>query len=303
MELHQLRYFLAVAREGSFVRAAEEEGIAQPSLSQQIKKLETELGVPLFDRLGRSVRLTRFGDALRSHAEAVAVEIGKARRSLDALKDPAAGSLIVGAIPTILPYALTEPLASFRKEVPRAQIDVREQTTEELIESLRTGSIDIAILALPVRQHEIVCSELFRERLLLALPPDRHIAEPDGTVPVDRLAEERMLLLREGHCLRQDVLTACTRAHLRFHQVFESDHLTSILAMVSTGFGVSLIPEMAARHAGACCLYPIRPASYRRIGYAQAAGHHSTPLQKKFIQWLRKWPWAKPAAAAAAATP
>lgn len=291
MEFHQLRYFLAVARSGSFVRAAEEEGVAQPSLSQQIKKLESEIGFPLFDRLGRSIKLTHYGEALLPHAEAVLRQAAEARKSLDALNRPDAGKLVVGAIPTILPYALVEPVAAFQREHPLVDLHLTERTTENLIEGLRSGEIDLAVLALPIRHPEIVCADLFREAILVALPEGHAAAASGSPVPISVLRGERMLLLREGHCLRDQVLTVCSRHRVQFEHAFESDHLTSILAMVASGFGASLVPETATRHASGCALLPTQPATIRRVGYAKAAGHHSTPLQKRFIQWLRRWPW------------
>ncbi|MBL8293464.1 MAG: LysR family transcriptional regulator [Bryobacterales bacterium] len=291
MEFHQLRYFLAVARSGSFVRAAEEEGVAQPSLSQQIKKLESEVGSPLFDRLGRTVKLTCYGEALLPHAEAVLRKTAEARKALDALHRPDAGKLVVGAIPTILPYTMVEPVAAFQRDFPRVDLQLTERTTENLVEGLRSGEIDLAILALPIRHPEIVCADLYREAILVALPQGHPAAAAGPPVPVSVLRGERMLLLREGHCLRDQVLTVCARNRVQFEHAFESDHLTSILAMVASGFGASLVPESAARHASGCALLPTQPATVRRVGYAQAAGHHSTPLQKRFIQWLRRWPW------------
>ena len=290
MELHQLRYFLAVVRSGSFVRAAEDEGIAQPSLSQQIKKLESVLGVELFHRLGRSVKLTRYGEALVPHAEAVLRGTQEARKAMEAVNQNDAGTLAIGAIPTILPYALVKPFAEFQRQHPKVVLEIREATTERLIENLRAGEIDLAILALPVKQEEMVCSELFREPLLAALPAGHRLAG-ESAIRLADLSTERMLLLREGHCFRDDVLTACSRAKLELNQVFESDHLASLIALVATGFGVSLIPGMAASQAPGCALPQLKPAGFRRIGYVQATGHVATPLQKRFTEWLRRWQW------------
>lgn len=295
MELHQLRYFLAVVRSGGFARAADEEGVAQPSLSQQIKKLESSLGVELFHRLGRSVKLTRYGEALVPHAEAILRNTQEARKAVEAVNRDDAGSLTVGAIPTILPYALVQPFAEFRRQFPKVTLEIRETTTDKLIDGLRAGEIDLAILALPIKQEEIICSELFREPLLAALPA-RHPLAGQKTIDLAALQHERMLLLREGHCFRDDVLTACSRAKVELNQVFESDHLASLIALVETGFGVSLIPGMAASQASGCALPQVRPAGFRRIGYAQAAGHVATPLQKRFVDWLRRWNWATPSA-------
>jgi LysR family hydrogen peroxide-inducible transcriptional activator len=290
MDLNQLRYFLAVARTGSFVRAAEEESVAQPSLSQQIKKLEAALGVPLFDRLGRGVRLTRYGQALVARAEHIIRAVKEAEKEICSLQRPDQGQLTVGVIPTVLPYAMAQPLAAFRASAPLVNLEVREATTEKLLEGLRTGQLDVAVLALPVRQPEIVCAELFREPLLVAVPLEHPLADrPRLAVP--QLMGERMLLLREGHCLRDDVLTVCNRANLQFRQVFESDHLESIFALVANGFGISIVPALAAGEARGCAMIPLEPRGVRRLGYAQVRGHHALPLQKRFIAFLRGYRW------------
>jgi len=290
VELQQLRYFLAVARTGSFVRAAEEEGVAQPSLSMQIKRLEASLKVPLFDRLGRGVKLTRYGEQLRVRAEEILRQVTEAEKQLASLQQPDRGRLTVGVIPTVLPYAMVRPMAVFRAQFPMVDLDIRESTTEKLIEGLRSGQVDLAILALPLKQPEIVCSELFREPLMVAVPMDHPLAGVSA-LALPQLSAERMLLLREGHCLRDDVLTVCSSAKVQFQQIFESDHLASIFSLVANGFGVSIVPGLSATEALHCKLVPLEPKAVRRIGYAQVRGHHALPVQKRFIEFLRKWKW------------
>jgi LysR family transcriptional regulator, hydrogen peroxide-inducible genes activator len=289
MELNQLRYFVVVARTGSFVKAAEECGVAQPSLSQQIKKLETGIGAPLFDRLGRGLKLTRYGEALLPAAQDIIRKTIETGKQMASLQRDDQGKLTIGVIPTILPYSMARPLAAFRDEHKNVELEIQESTTEKLLEGLRAGQIDIAILALPIKQPEIVCSELFREPLMVAVP-ESHPLSKAKALAVPQLVSERMLLLRDGHCLRDDVLTVCSRARVQFQQVFESDHLASIFALVASGFGVSIVPALSAPNSG-CHLLPLEPASVRRIGYAQVKGHHSLPVQKRFIQFLRKWKW------------
>jgi len=290
VELQQLRYFLAVARTGSFVRAAEEEGVAQPSLSMQIKRLEASLKVPLFDRLGRGVKLTRYGEQLRVRAEEILRQVTEAEKQLASLQQPDRGRLSVWVIPTVLPYAMARPMAVFRAQFPMVDLDIRESTTEKLIEGLRSGQVDLAILALPLKQPEIVCSELFREPLMVAVPMDHPLAGVSA-LALPQLSAERMLLLREGHCLRDDVLTVCSSAKVQFQQIFESDHLASIFSLVANGFGVSIVPGLSATEALHCKLVPLEPKAERRIGYSQVRGHHALPVQKRFIEFLRKWKW------------
>jgi len=290
MDVRQLRYFLAVARTGSFVKAAEAEGVAQPSLSQMIKKLESELRAPLFDRLGRTVRLTALGEALLPHAESVIRSIELARKAVEAGRSPVEGVVSVGVIPTLLPGAMAQPLAEFRRQFPQIHVELVERTTEVLLEKLRLGELDVAIIVLPVRHAEIVCSELFREPLLAALPPGHPMAK-DGPAALKSLQGERLLLLREGHCLRENVLEACTRAQADFESDFESDQLDSLLALVEAGFGVSLAPATAARRNTGCRFVPLHPPAVRRVGYALASGHHTLPVHRTLIRFLKKYDW------------
>ncbi len=286
MELHQLRYFLAVARTGSFTRAAEREGVAQPTLSQQIRKLETALGLPLFERLGRGVRLTPAGQRLLSHAQAVLRQMNEARQALEALRDQVAGSLTVGVIPTILPYFLAGRLEQFLRRHPAVEVHVVEEVTDRLLEKLTSGDLDLAIVRLPVRRPHLLCSEILREPLLAALPPGHRLGAQPELDPRD-LEGERLLVLRDGHCLRSQVLTLCRRSASRPQDVLETDQLASITALVASGFGVSVLPAMAAEAAEGCLLRRISGRAWRRVGYVRLPRRFVPPAQAAFIQWVK----------------
>jgi LysR family hydrogen peroxide-inducible transcriptional activator len=287
MEVHQLRYFCAVARTGSFTRAAGEEGVAQPSLSQQILKLEAEMGAPLFERLGRSVRLTPCGELLLPQAQTILRQFNEARTSVQGLLVGVQGRLTVGSIPTVMPYFVAQRAQAFRREYPEVDLQLVENTTPRLVDSLQSGDLDMAILALPLTSPELVCCELFRERILLALPPHHRLADLE---PVDLkdLRQERLLLLREGHCFRDNALAACRKARVAPNAVFESDQFASIFALVAAGAGITKVPEMAAGAAQGCRLAPLRPESFRRIGYAHVRRQFRPPAQKAFVEWLKR---------------
>jgi LysR family transcriptional regulator, hydrogen peroxide-inducible genes activator len=286
MELTQLRYFCAVARTGSFTRAAEREGVAQPSLSQQIRKLEDEVGSPLFERLGRHNRLTPYGETLLPEAEAILRQVAEAEFRVSALRQGVRGRLRVGVIPTILPYWLAPRLGGFLEQFPEVDLHLTEATTSRLIESLQSGDLDTAVVSLPIQSPEMICSELFREELRLVVGRHHPLAK-EKAARLKELNSERMLLLREGHCLRDNVLTACTRARAEFVSVFETDQIASIFPLVASGFGVSLIPAMAASHAEGCHTVPLDRPSFRRIGYLRAGHHFVSQPMKEFFAWLR----------------
>ncbi len=211
MELHQLRYFCAVAETGSFSRAAQHSHVSQPSLSQQILKLEGELGVRLFDRLGRSVRLTEVGKAFLPRALSVLRELEAARGDVVESKESVSGQVAVGVIPTVAPYFLPPVLAAFAKLFPKSTVTVVEEITPVLLERLRAGSIDIALLALPVRGHEFEALPLITEPLFAALPRNHRLSR-NKTVALGELRKEPFLLLRDGHCFRENAIGACARA-------------------------------------------------------------------------------------------
>src|SRR6185437_2658929 len=203
MEFHQLRYFCAVARTGNFTRAAEEQHVAQPSLSQQIRKLEDELGAKLFDRFPRFTRLTQFGKTFLPKAGEILRQVGEARTEIQEMSQAEIGTVVVGAIPTIAPYYLGPLLARFAHRHPAVSISVAEEITPILLEYLHNGRVDLVILALPVRGPELVDEELFREPLYAALPSGHRLASRKS-IALSEMRKDPFLLLKEGHCFRDN---------------------------------------------------------------------------------------------------
>jgi LysR family hydrogen peroxide-inducible transcriptional activator len=290
MELHQLRYFCAVAETGSFSRAAERSHVSQPSLSQQILKLEDELGARLFDRLGRSIRLTDVGKAFLPRARGVLRELEAARGDAVDRKDTLSGTIAVGVIPTIAPYLLPPCLASYSRKCPQVQLTVVEEITPVLLERLRAGSIDVAILALPIRGHEFEVLPLLTERLFAALPA-KHRLSTRRSLSLKDLRSEPFLLLRDGHCFRDTAVAACDRARLHPQIVFESGQFSSLLSMVGAGMGVSIVPEMAVNRSERCRYVRIADAqALRNIGAAVLRGRSQTRSLRAFLEMLRSLP-------------
>ncbi len=236
MELHQLRYFCAVADTGSFSRAAEKCHVSQPSL-------------------------TDLGEAFLPRARSVLHELSSAKDELTERLQSEAGPVVIGAIPTIAPYWLASRLATFSRKFPKVHLTIAEEITPVLLERLRAGSVDLAVLALPIRGHEFDSHPLFTERLYAALPKTHKLARRP-TLQLADLRRDPFLFLRDGHCFRDTAVAACDRARLDPRVVFESGHLSSLLAMVGAGMGVSLVPEMAVDKS--------RPCRFVRIADTQA---------------------------------
>ncbi len=288
MELHQLRYFCAVADSGSFSRAAEQSHVSQPSLSQQILKLEDELGARLFDRLGRSVRLTELGKTFLPRARAVLRELEAARGDVVEKKDSIAGSITIGAIPTVAPYLLPRVLTSFSKKFPQVRLTIIEEITPVLLERLRSSAVDIAVLALPIRGHEFESFPLLTEPLFAALP-QKHKLAVRKSISIKDVRKEPFLFLRDGHCFRENAVAACDRARVHPQVIFESGQFSSLLGMVGAGMGVSLVPEMAIDKKAGCRYVAISdPEAARTIGAVTLRGRSLTRANLSFLSLLKQ---------------
>ena len=237
MEVHQLRYVCAITETGSFSRAAERCKVAQPSLSQQVLKLEEDLGTKLFDRLGRSVRLTEAGRAFLPHARSILSQMEAARSSVADKSADVQGSVSVGVIPTIAPYLMPRYMTAFTRKYAEAKLRIVEETTPVLIESLRDLSIDLAILALPLRHKDLELFPLRTEPLFAVLPKDHPRASAESLALKD-LSGESFVMLRDGHCFRDLSIAACTHARVTPRIAFESGQFSSLFGMVAAGIGI-----------------------------------------------------------------
>ena len=244
MEFNQLRYFLQVASHKNFTRAAAECGVSQPALSQQIIKLEHELGQPVFERLGREVTLTEAGKLLKDRAERIVFLVEDARNQIT--DDGQTGRIALAAIPTIAPYLLPTVLREFNGLFPQALVDVHEEVTEQCLKKCNQGEIDLAIIALPIDQKHLEVEWLFDEELLLVLPPGHPLTNRKRISATDIQAEP-FVLLDEAHCLSESVVSFCSRKSFQPIATGRTTQLATVQELVSLGHGISLIPKMAER--------------------------------------------------------
>ncbi len=267
LTLKQLRYFEALARHGHFGRAADACAISQPALSVQIKELEQSLGTPLFERGPRHVRLTAFGEdwALRVRDILRAVdELGEMAR---AAQIGLVGRLRIGVIPTIAPYLLPGLISHLARAHAELDVHIRETVTPKLIEELRDGQIDTAIVALPLLEPGFEEVALFDESLVLVRPQQ----DADHPVPSpDMLRDMRLLMLEEGHCFRDQALSFCNLQSASPREGLDGSSLSTLVQMVGAGIGVTLIPEMAVkvevRSAPVCVGRFAEPQPKRTVG-------------------------------------
>lgn len=286
MELNQLRSFCAVVRCGSFTKAAQEQGIAQPSLSQQMHRLEDSVGTKLFSRVGRSIRLTAAGKLLHSYAVPIVARTARAMAHLHRVGAGTDTILRIGSIPTVLPYLLAPRLKDFSREHPDIDIKLEEDLTARLVARLLAGEVDVIIVTLPLCHHELVTREIMRDPLMIVAPQNHQLAQELISPAVD-LSKERLLLLKEGHCLRECVIELCRRMGTEAYAEFESNDLASLFALVDSGIGIAIAPLMALGHAMGCRVVPLPQPQFRRIGYAHLKRSSLRKSLTVFTDWLR----------------
>lgn len=245
MEMHQLRYFAAVARTGNFTRAAAQCHVAQPSLSQQIRKLEDELGEKLIARLpGGKSRLTPAGETLLKRANRILAEAQDAVDELRARHDTIVGTVRVGAIPTIAPYLVPEALLAFNEVHPQVEFVVQEATTEQLLALIERNELDFALASPPLPGGPWRIDSLGHEPLMLAAREGSRWLKSKRP-RLDDLREEEFILMREGHCLTGQVVRFCEASDFRPQVRFLSAQVETLKALIRAGAGVSLLPAMA----------------------------------------------------------
>jgi len=244
MELQQLRSFLKIAEYRSFTRAAKECGVSQPALSQQIARLEGELGRPVFERQGRQVCLTEAGELLKRRAEQIVALADDTTKLL--CDDGETGKVVVSAIPTIAPYLLPGLLRAFHERHPRAHVEVNEEVTESILKRCSMGEIDVGILALPAERAYLEFEHLFEEELILVLPTGHPLIRRPS-IRLEDLQDEPFVLLDEAHCLSGHIRSFCHRRVFQPVATGRTHQLSTVQELVALDHGISLIPEMARR--------------------------------------------------------
>ena len=249
MNLRELEYIIAVAETRHFGRAAERCFVSQPTLSGQIKKLEDELGVAIFERTNRSVEVTPIGESILSHARQMLEQADAIEQLARSAQDPLAGPLRIGAIPTLSPYLMPLILSPLRKQHPQMKLVLSEELTDTLLERLRNHEIDGALLATPVNEPDLLSMPLFDEPFWVAYPRKHAFYHKEKITRKD-LEGENLLLLAEGHCLAEQAMEVChlkTRSQQGDQADLRAASLETLIQLVAAGFGTTLVPALAMR--------------------------------------------------------
>jgi len=296
MNLRDLRYLVALADHKHFGRAAAACFVSQPTLSTQIRKLEEELGVSLVERAPRRVMLTPIGREIAERARKVIAEVEQmgeiARRS----QDPEAGTVRLGIFPTLAPYLLPHVLPAVRKRFPRLELLLVEEKTDQILARLRDGRLDAGVLALPVHDDQLQVEPLFDEPFVLAVPQQHALAQR-GSLKLRDLDHQHLLLLEEGHCLRDQALDVCHMAGADERDGFRATSLETLRQMVAAGVGITLLPVLAVQPpvpvSGDIQLLPFQgEAPHRRIAMVWRRSSAMADFLQQLAGELRRLPQA-----------
>jgi LysR family transcriptional regulator, hydrogen peroxide-inducible genes activator len=244
--LKQLQYLVALKTHGHFGRAADACFVTQSTLSAGIKELESLIGVTLVERTKRVVRFTPLGIRVAEKAQRILREAEELADMVRAAGKPLSGELRMGVIPTIAPFLLPTLLPRLRQQWPDLRLYLREETSQAACDSLHRGALDCVLLALPYRCGDVDSVTLFEDRLLIAFPPGGAVGFPDAVTP-SVIDEDKLLLLEDGHCLKDHALAACNRPELRAEASIMGTSLHTLVQMVDNGLGMTLVPEMAIK--------------------------------------------------------
>jgi LysR family hydrogen peroxide-inducible transcriptional activator len=294
MNLRDLRYLVALAEHKHFGRAAEASFVSQPTLSTQIKKIEEELGVALVERMPRKVMLTEVGREIAQRAREVLNEVEQIKAIARRTKDPESGTVRLGIFPTLGPYLLPHVVPTIRERFPRLELLLVEEKTEIVLRQLREGRLDAAILAQPIHDDQLEQQFLFEEPFLLAVP-EHHALAGKRNLKLDDLSDQSLLLLEDGHCLRDQALEVCQLAGAGEKTGIRATSLETLRQMVAANVGITLLPMLAVKPPVARSpdvrLIEFRghPPS-RRIAMVWRRSSAMTPFLKRLAQVFRELP-------------
>ena len=288
--LRHLQFLVAVAETSNFSRAAEISFVTQPTLSAGIKELEDRLGVQLIERTRRSVMLTPLGEEIVERARALLLDAREIEELARAHQNPETGDLRLGAIPTIGPFLIPQTLPLIRAQFPGLRLYLREEMTESLIDGLNEGRLDLILIALPFETGSLEIAPLFEDGYQLATPLHAPRSFKTGREALNDAGQ--LMLLEKGHCLQRHALQAYPDQNLAQDESFAATSLTTLVAMVSEGLGVTLLPNLAVDAGivsnGEVSLTPLPDACPRKIVLAWRANSARTSLFEKLAELLRK---------------
>lgn len=291
MELRQLNYVIQIALEKNFSRAAEKLHIAQPSLSQQLSKLEQEIGVLLFRRTTNSVELTQAGQVFVNKSQAILDAVEQLKQEMDDMAQMRSGRLVVGTLPITGSHILPLVLPVFGALYPQIEVILVEDTTAKLEQLTASGGTDLSLLSLPLIDNSLGYEPFLEEEICLAVSPQHPLARRVGPVDISELREEPFIGLKRGQGFRQITVELCEQSGFSPQIVFESSNMETIQSLVAGGMGIAFVPQMLTRTEGADfapTYLPLNPKPTRTLVIASRKGRYLSKAADAFIQTLNK---------------
>ena len=283
MNLIDLKYIVEVARERNFARASEKVFVSQPALSMQIKKLEETLGVEIFERDKQNFLITPVGAEIIKKAEIILQESEEIKMIAKNSKDPHKGEIRIGAFPTVASYFLPNFVKNIHKKFPYLKIFLIEAKSNELVTKLKSGEIDFCLLAMPIKDDNLIGEKIFSEKFLLATPKG-HPFSKKSKIQIKELRKQELMLLEDGHCMRDQALEICSMVKAFENQDFKATSLETLRQMVANGTGITLMPEIAVRSDDKISYVKIFNAPFRTIGIY----YRKSSVQKNLIKEIIK---------------
>ncbi|MDQ0058130.1 LysR family transcriptional regulator [Paenibacillus harenae] len=291
MELRQLQYVIQIAKEKNFSRAAEKLHIAQPSLSQQLSKLEQEIGVLLFRRTTNSVELTQAGQVFVNKSQTILDAVEQLKQEMDDMAQMRRGRLVVGTLPITGSHILPLVLPVFGAQYPQIEVVLVEDTTTRLEQLTASGGTDLSLLSLPLIDASLSWEPFLEEEICLAVPPQHRLAKRQGPIDIHELQEEPFIGLKRGQGFRQITVELCEQSGFTPQFVFESSNMETIQSLVAGGMGIAFVPQMLTRAKGsdfapAYLSFTTKPT--RTLVIASRKGRYLSKAADAFIRTLNK---------------
>jgi LysR family hydrogen peroxide-inducible transcriptional activator len=280
MNIRDLKYIISVAENRHFGEAAEKSFVSQPTLSMQIKKLEEELGIKIFERSNKNFVITEVGEKIIAKAKNIVKEAEDIKNIAKFFHNPKIGDILVGAFPTLASYFFPQFAKAVKKNFPDLKIFLIEEKTEILIKKLKEGVIDCAFMAMPINDKDLKEIKIFSEDFLLAVAKNNELAR-NKIIKFSDLKNKTLMLLEEGHCLRNQALEACSFFNAYENQNFKASSLETLRQMVACDIGITLIPEIAVKKNDGICYLKIANAPKRSVALFY---RKSSPKEELFIE-------------------
>ena len=294
MTLRELEYIIAVADTLSFSRAADHCHVSQPTLSAQVKKMEMALGITIFERNNRRVYVTDVGMEIVQSARRILMDVAVIKETARASRDPLSGRFRLGAFPTLASYLFPKILLPIKSDMPQLHLILVEEKTDELLSRLKAGTLDAAFIALPVNDAALSSQKIFDDPFYVAVPPNHELARRES-MPATALIDMPLLLLEEGHCLRDQALDICNIIGTKEQTDYRATSLETLRQMVKVGSGVTLMPELAIDPNDRAIAYiPLQdPAPHRTIGLVWRKSTRRMAVINQVLKHFENWRFVK----------